>query len=182
MDPEMVARTIQLIIAPAVMITSCCIFTNGLLAHYASVGERLRVIMRERVDLLREVEADSWHPPGTEGVAEKSGLIIQERLEDIDFQIPNLLRHHLLVRTSLAGTFIAIIVYILDMFVIAYSVLSNRPGFYGAILVVFLLGVGSQLVGVLYAVLDAFMSHKIYAYETRHAMSLEKTNLEHTKI
>lgn len=171
MDLEMVARTIQLIIAPAVMITSCCIFTNGLLAHYASIGERLRVTVRERVDLLREAEVNS-----------RSGLIVQERLEDIDFQIPNLLRHHLFVRTSLAGTFIAIVVYILDMFVIAYSVLAIRTGFYGAILIVFLLGVASQLVGVLYSVIDAFVSHKIYAYETRHAMSLEKTSPEHTKI
>lgn len=171
MDPEMVARTIQLIIAPAVMITSCCIFTNGLLAHYASIGERLRVTVRERLDLLREADVNL-----------RSGLIVQERLEDIDFQIPNLLRHHLFVRTSLAGTFIAIVVYILDMFVIAYSVLSNSTGFYGAILIVFLLGVAAQLIGVLYSVIDAFLSHKIYAYETRHAMSLEKTSSEHTKI
>ena len=190
MDLEMVARTIQLIIAPAVMITSCCIFTNGLPAHYASIGERLRVTVRERLDLLREAEINSRRRPATEerrpelveGSVEGLRLIVQERLGDIDFQIPNLLRHHLFVRTSLAGAFIAIVVYILDMFVIAYSVLSDRTDFYGAILVVFLLGVASQLVGVLYSVIDAFMSHKIYAYETRHAMSLEKTNPEHTKI
>jgi len=42
-----------------------------------------------------------------------------------------------------------------------------------AILVVFLLGVASQLIGVLYSVFDALMSHKIYAYESRHAMLLE---------
>ena len=36
MDLEMIARTIQLIIAPAVIITSCCIFTNDLLGHYAA--------------------------------------------------------------------------------------------------------------------------------------------------
>jgi len=56
MNLEMIVRTIQLIIAPAVMITSCCIFTNGLLGHYAAIGERLRITIRERVDLLRETE------------------------------------------------------------------------------------------------------------------------------
>jgi hypothetical protein len=86
------------------------------------------------------------------------------------------------MRTSLAGTFVAIVVYILDMFVIAYSVLSNRTGFYGAIPVVFLLGVAAQLIGVLYSVMDAFISHKIYAYEARHAMSLEKTSREHANV
>jgi len=53
MDLGMIVRTIQLIIAPVVMITSCCIFTNGLLAHYASIVERLCVTVRENVDLLR---------------------------------------------------------------------------------------------------------------------------------
>ena len=179
MDLEMVARTIQLIIAPAVMITSCCIFMNGLLTLYASIGERLRVTVRERVDLLRETELDKMRSPATEGSVEESGLIAQERLEDIDFQILSLLRHHLLVRNSLAGTFIAMAFYILDMFVIAFSVLSNRAGSYSAILAVFLLGVASQLSGVLYSVFDGFMSHKIYAYETHHAMSLEKSKEKH---
>jgi hypothetical protein len=171
MDPEMVARTIQLIIAPAVMITSCCIFTNGLLVHYSAIGERLRLIVRERVDLLRETEA-----------VEMQSVLARERREDIDIQIPSLLRHHLLVRTSLAGTFIAIAVYILDMFVIAYSVLSSQTGFYGAILVVFLLGVACQLIGVSYSLFDAYISHKIYAYDSLHALLLEKPNQEHRKI
>jgi len=43
----MVARTIQLIIAPAVMINSCCIFGAGLLGHYSSIGERLPVTVHE---------------------------------------------------------------------------------------------------------------------------------------
>ena len=168
MDLEMIARTIQLIIPPAVMITSCCIFTNGLLGHYAAIGERLRVTVRERVDLLRETEAGMM-----------SGKIAKDRLEDIDFQIPSLLHHHLLVRNSLAGAFIAMVFYILDMFVIAFSVLSNRAGLYNAILLVFLLGVASQLIGVLYSVFNGFISHKIYAYEAHHALSLEKSEPNH---
>ena len=171
MELEMVARTIQLIIAPAVMITACCIFANGLLALYAAIGERLRVTVRERVDLLRETETNS-----------SNDSIVKERVEDIDFQNPNLLRHHWMVRTSLAGTFIAMAFYILDMFVIACSVISTKSGFYSAILVVFLVGVASQLIGVLYSVFDALMSHKIYAYESRHAMLLEESTVEHTKI
>lgn len=167
----MVTRTIQLIIAPAVTLTACCIFTNGLLGHYVSIGERLRVAVRERVDLLREEET-----------AQRSGLLVKERLEDIDFQVPNLLHHHLLVRNSLAGTFIAMALYILDMFVIAFSIISNQTGLYSAIIAVFLLGVASQLAGVLYSVFDAFLSHRIYAYDSRHAMKLERSNLEHTKI
>jgi hypothetical protein len=165
------AAPVPLIIAPAVMITSCCIFGAGLLAHYAAIGERLRIIVRERIELLMEKEASI-----------SSNVIVRERLEDIDRQIPNLLRHHLLIRTSLARTLFGMIFYILDMFVIAFSVTSNPSGLYSAIVVVFMLGVTFQFVGIIYAVLDAFVSHRIYAYETRHALLLEKSNLEHTKI
>ncbi|OGO26968.1 MAG: hypothetical protein A2W33_07665 [Chloroflexi bacterium RBG_16_52_11] len=147
MDPEMVARTIQLIIAPAVMITSCCIFGAGLLGHYSAIGERLRLTVGERVDLLRETES------GT-----PSSLIAKERLKDIDFQTPNLLRRHLFVRTALAGVLIAMIFYILDMFVIAFSVISSLPSLYNAVLVIFMIGVASQLIGVVYAVFDLLCS------------------------
>ena len=171
MDPEMVARTIQLIIAPAVMITACCIFGAGLLAHYTSIGERLRLIVRERIDLLREAEGTS-----------PAGLIVEERLDDIDDQIPNLLRHHSLIRTSLAGTLFAAIFYILDMFIIAISVLANRSGLYSAIVVVFMLGVASQFVGLVFTAFDAFLTHRIYTFESRHAMLLDKGSSEHTRI
>jgi hypothetical protein len=63
MNLEMTARSIQLIIAPAVMITSCCIFTNSLLGHYTAIGERLPITIRERVDLLQETETDKWDAP-----------------------------------------------------------------------------------------------------------------------
>jgi len=76
MNLEMIVRTIQLIIAPAVMITACCIFTNGLLGHYAAIGERLRITVRERVDLLRLREKE---------VANISGMVATGRLADIDF-------------------------------------------------------------------------------------------------
>jgi Protein of unknown function (DUF2721) len=164
MDLEMIARTIQLIIAPAVMITSCCIFGAGLLTHYAGIGERLRLSVRERVDLLREMSADK-----------NAHTIAKERLEDLDDQIPQLLRHHWLMRTSLAAVLFGMIFYILDMFVIAFSVIANRASLYSLILVVFMPGVTSQLVGVIYAVVDAFMSHRIYAFETRHVLFLEKS-------
>lgn len=171
MDIEMISRTIQLIIAPAVMLTACCIITNGLLGLYASIGERLRVTIRERVDLLRESEAGNG-----------SALIAKERLEDLDFQIPNLLRHHQMTKTALAGTFIAMLFYILDMFVIAFSVLSSRMGLYGATLAVFLLGVAAQLAGVIASLMDTYLSHKIYAFDARHVLALENSGSKHRKV
>ena len=169
MDPEMVTRTIQLIIAPVVMITSCCILTTGLLAHYSSIGERLHEMVRERAQLLRGA-----------GAGERSELVADQRLQDIDEQLPSLLRHHWLMRTSLGGVFSAIAFFIVDMFIIAITVISNPLGLSGAILIVFLSGVISLLAGVIAALLDIHLSHKIHSFEMRHILSLDGKTSHHS--
>ena len=45
----------------------------------------------------------------------------------------------------------------------------------------FIIGVTSQLIGVVYAVFDVFMTRRIYTYESRHVVLIEKANLEHAK-
>ena len=49
MNAEMVARIIQLILAPVVMISACAILESGLLGHYASINARLRNMTHERL-------------------------------------------------------------------------------------------------------------------------------------
>src|SRR4051812_48031474 len=80
MDVEMVAKNLQLIIAPVVMISSCALLLTGLLGRYAAVNDRLRAMARERLDL--------WHSD-IDGDGFKT-----ERLHQIDQQIPDLLRRH----------------------------------------------------------------------------------------
>ena len=53
MSAENVTRTIQLILAPVVMITACALLLNGLLSRYDALNARLRIMGRERLDLLR---------------------------------------------------------------------------------------------------------------------------------
>ena len=159
MDPEMVTRTIQLIIAPVVMITSCCILGSGLLAHYSPLGERLRLTVRERVELVHETTSGS-----------SSGLS-----EYIDSQLSALLRRHQLVRTSLVGVLMAIVFFIADMFTIALSVISNASGLSSAVLFVFLAGVASLLLGSLYTVFDVYLSHSIFALEARYVISTDRS-------
>jgi hypothetical protein len=157
MDPEMVTRTIQLVIAPVVMITSCCILGSGLLAHYSALGERLRLTVRERVEFGRD--AGAGLPPGL--------------LDYIDSQLSTLLHHHRLVRTSLVGVLMGIVFFIADMFMIALSVISNSPGLSSAVLIVFLAGVASLLLGALYAVVDVYSSHSLFTRDARNVISVD---------
>lgn len=53
MNAATIPRTIQPILAPVAMVTTCAILVSGILAHYAVVNERLRSLTHERLDLLR---------------------------------------------------------------------------------------------------------------------------------
>ena len=146
MTTEMVARTIQLIIAPVVMITSCCILAGGMLTYYSAIGERLRLALRERVDLLRS-------RAGSAGMPDE---ILAERLEEIDDEVPGLLSGHRLMRTALGAVLLAVAFFILDMFTIAASLVADRAGLAAAILFVFLAGVASLRGGEIAAGDDMF--------------------------
>ena len=76
-------ETIQLILAPVVMITSCALLLNNIGGRYLALTNRLRSLARERLDLVSQ---------SATGTADN--LLVQERLGQIEFQIPPLLRHH----------------------------------------------------------------------------------------
>ncbi|NJL20706.1 MAG: DUF2721 domain-containing protein [Leptolyngbyaceae cyanobacterium SM1_3_5] len=52
-----VAQTIQLIIAPVVLITACALVQNAILGRYAAIGQYMRSLTLERLQLLRSDEA-----------------------------------------------------------------------------------------------------------------------------
>lgn len=81
MDAKTVVTTIQLVLAPVVMITACSLILNGLLAHYSTINVRLRKLTKERLELtLNPHQIDTVGPQ-----------YINERLQQIDRQLPYLL-------------------------------------------------------------------------------------------
>src|SRR3954454_3663589 len=104
MNVETVARSIQLILAPVVMVTACAILLQGLVARYNALHDRLRAISRERLDL---------HYAGPGEDLERIG----ERIREIDHQIPDLLQRHRLIQNSVLCVYSAVMVFIASMFV-----------------------------------------------------------------
>src|SRR5947209_5789315 len=80
---SMLAQAIQLILAPVLMISSCAIVSSGLLGPCAAINERLRVPVRERLELIRPGSADA-----SAAAAEFRG----ERLGEIEEPLPLLLQ------------------------------------------------------------------------------------------
>ena len=154
------AQTIQLIIAPVVMITACMLFQNGVLARYASIGQRIRLLSHERFELVH---------------FDKTGDILNlGRLQAIDRQLPILTHRHRLIQRSALLAYGASVILILTMFAIALSV-TLKAGAVGAIaLIFFLIGTGVLLVSIFFIGLEIRMSHRAICYEVHQITLLGK--------
>jgi hypothetical protein len=159
MTAETVSRTIQVILAPVVMVTACSILVGGFQTHYAAINDRLRAMARERLDLLRGLRGE---PARGAGEANKLDL---ERLEEIDHQIPDLLRRHRQVHDAVLAVYCAILLFVASMFVIAYAAAVNADWAATAAMLVFLAGVGALLAGVVFVAVEVRISHRALQYE-----------------
>ena len=161
MTAETVSKTIQLILAPIVMVTACAILAGGLLTRYAAINDRLRAIVRERLDLLRAGAGQAQRDPLT-----------AERLEELDEQAPGLLRRHTQARNALLGTYSAVLIFISDMFLIALAAATGLDWLADVVLVVFLAGVAALFAGVLLTLLELRTSHLAVQREVRRVAAL----------
>jgi hypothetical protein len=148
---ETAAKTISLILAPVVMLTACGILVSAMLQHYAAINDRVRAMSRERLGLV---------------VATASGPESGERLTEIDYQLPGLLRRHELVRNAVLTIYAAVLVFVISMFVMAGAALSSSAGLATAALLVFLGGTAVMLLGLVFFALDIHSSHQALQYET----------------
>jgi hypothetical protein len=81
MTTEMIVRTISLILAPVVMITSCVLLLNGLLTRYEVISTRMRAMHRERLELLQAMGYKMSDGEPTLGFS-------TQRVQEIETQLP----------------------------------------------------------------------------------------------
>lgn len=108
MADEAVIKTINLIIAPVVMITACGIMVNGIIVGYTWLSDRVRSIHQEQLNLLEL----------------NQNKLKGERLQRLNHLLADLLRHHHQVHDALVLVYLVILVFMLDMLVIALAVLT----------------------------------------------------------
>ena len=156
MTADDIARTIQLVLAPVVMVTACAITLGGLMGHYQAVNDRLREMARERLDLVR------GSPDG----------LGRERLAEIDHQAPDLLRRHRLVRDAVLAIYGAIILFVASMLAIAVATVTGSVAVATLVLALFLVGTLMLLVGVVLSAVEIRISHRALAYEVERVLKL----------
>jgi hypothetical protein len=152
---ETVVKTIDLIIAPVVMITACGIMQNGLLVHYNSITTHLRSVNQEILTLL---ELDVSKSPRQ-----------AERLHHLEhLLLPNLFYRNHVVHNVLGLVYLAILTLILDMLVIAIAISTNINWLSQLVLLVFLLGVGILFWSIVLIAHELRTSHNSLQIEVHH--------------
>lgn len=121
-------KALATILTPVVIVTSSAILANGMLAMYASVNDRMRAMVAERLTIL----GPDLQPP--------QGARDAERLKELDRQLPALLHRHRLLRDATFLTYVAIVTIVASMFLVAISVTTGESWVATAALWVLLCG------------------------------------------
>jgi Protein of unknown function (DUF2721) len=154
------AKTIQLILAPVVMVSACGILLTGMLSHYAAINDRIRTLTVERLGLSQVVPAQDRVD------------LAHERISEIDHQVPMLLDRHRLVHNAILLAEAAVVILVLSMFVIAVAALSNSSAVGTVALMIFLAATAALMASTGYMAVEVRSSHNSVSYEAMRVIGL----------
>lgn len=165
MTIDVIIRTIQLMLAPVVMVTACTSYINMLSFDYQSIVSGIRSMSREHLDLLQAASS------GEIGVSISTlDAVSKERVHEIENELPSLLQRHGFIRNALLCINVAILIFIASMFLIAVAAFTNVPlGAFPALLA-FLAGIGMVFIGVVQVIRDNSRSHRDVIYEAMRSL------------
>ena len=165
MTIDTIIRTIQLMLAPVVMITACSTYITMLSFDYQSIVNSIRSMSREHLNLLQAASSSET------GVSVSTlDVVSKERLHEIENELPGLLQRHGFIRNALLCINVAILIFIASMFLIAVAEFNNiQPGAFIALLT-FLTGIGVVLIGVVQVIRDNSSSHHDVIYEAMRSL------------
>jgi Protein of unknown function (DUF2721) len=156
---------ISAMVAPVVLVTTSALLSNGLLAVYASVNDRMREMTSERLALLSG-------PRGQFLIKTELSAVSQERLAEIDEQIPMILRRHRLIRGALLILYGAVAILGLSVIAIAVAVSTDSGAFGDAALGLVLAGTLVLISGLLVAARSLARSNDAISYAVTRTNSL----------
>jgi hypothetical protein len=151
MSNETVIKTINLILAPVVMITACGIMLNGLIVRYGWLSDRARSVYQEQLNLQEQTLNQE--------------NLKDDRLYHLSHLLPDLLRHHHWVHDALIVIYLSILVFMLDMLTIAFAVSHDVKWLNQFVIVVFLIGVSILMGGIILVAHELRTSHGLMQLE-----------------
>ena len=130
----------------------------------------MRAMHHERLELLER----SGHTTSSDVPAEGFS---SHRIHEIEVQLLPLLHQHKLLRNAVLTENAAIAFFVTSMFIIALAALTNSTLIAIAALLIFLIGTGALLVGVIITTLELSRSQREVAYEIQDGLKLRKEDL-----
>ena len=158
-------QAIQAMVAPVVLITATAILSGGIQSVYASVNDRMRAMTRERLQLLSP-------SGGPIGAAADLGPAEQERLAQIDTQLPMLLRRHRLLRDCVLILYLGAAILVVSVVVLGAAVTVGSEGVGVAALCLVLVGTSAALGGLVLAARSILVSQDAIDYEVGRTLGL----------
>ncbi|GCE03506.1 DUF2721 domain-containing protein [Dictyobacter aurantiacus] len=169
MDIPSLTHIISLIVAPVVMISCCILLLNGQLQRYDSISIRMRSMTQERFELLRSTNMSLDETIGT------MDDFCKRRLNEIEAQLPHLLKRHKLLHDAALLIGMAILIFVISMFVLAIAAIQNSDQLAFLSFVTFLGGVTVVWLGGMVILYELNKSHLSVRYEVMHSLSLDKS-------
>ena len=165
MTIDAIIRSIQLMLAPVVMVTACSSYVSMLSFDYQFIISNIRSMSREHLDLLQAADSSE-----TGASVSTLDAVSKERLHEIENELPSLLQRHGFIRNAMLCLNIAILIFIASMFLIAVAEFSNLPPGAFIALLTFLAGVGMVFIGVVQVIRDNARSHRDVIYEAMRSL------------
>jgi hypothetical protein len=132
---------------------------------YGSVNDRMRAMNGERLKILT----------GAAGALVSAADVTasgQERLTQIDTQLPMLLRRHRLLHNAVLVIYAGVAVLVLGVIAIGVSVTDSSGATGTAALALVLTGTAMLLAGLVFAARSIMISQDAIDYEVRRSLSL----------
>ncbi|MBV8219556.1 MAG: DUF2721 domain-containing protein [Solirubrobacterales bacterium] len=159
------AQAIEAMVAPVVLITAGAILSNGMLSVSGSVNDRMRTMNRERLGLLTG-------GGGTQLTIAELGPAHQERIGQIDIQMPMLMRRHRLLLDAVLAVYLAVGTLVMAVIVLGIAVtIDSEPAGIVALALV-LAGTAGLLTALAVAARSTLLSHDAIDFETKATLSI----------
>jgi len=152
----MVVEVIQLMLAPGIMISACALLILGMNNKYSTVVNRIRLLNEERRRMI--VKNSGKEFSYDENI----------RFESISQQLHRLAYRINLVRNAVVSYTVAVALFVLTSILIGInSRMAPLMQFDGAIIIVFLCGMVSVLIGITAAAIEAIKGYEIIQLEIK---------------
>lgn len=145
--------TIQLLVAPVVMISACGLLCLALYNRLAAIVSRARTFHKERFDALAQLERSA---PGDAPVKTGGALVktapLRQRVDLLDAQVDQILWRGALVRNALMLLLATVLCMLGCSLALGLSILSRA--FAGVALGLFVLGVVTAIAAIVCAIAE----------------------------